>query len=303
MDPDQRIARRSAQGAGVFRREEALDAGLSPRQIRQRVQSGRWVQIRPGVFLIAGVAPSPHITLAAAVAATKGTASHRSAGALQQLLGHHPDIPEVTVETDTGHHHEHVRLHRTADLLPSDVQYVDGIRCTNAVRSVIDLGARLTESELLVVTDRAIHRRLVHPDRLTTRFLQLARPGRDGIAAIRGVLMQLDPSLAPAESDLESLLFSLLRRAGLELPVRQHRVQVDGHVYRLDLAYPGRMLAIECDGFTHHGTRPAFESDRARQNRLVTAGWTVLRFTWQQIVREPEVVLATIRRALSRPAA
>lgn len=112
--------------------------------------------------------------------------------------------------------------------------------------------------------------------------------------------MQLDPSLAPAESDLETLLFSLLRDAGLELPVRQHRVEVNGHVHRLDLAYPDRLLAIECDGFTRHGTREAFELDRMRQNRLVNAGWTVLRFTWHQIVRQPEVVIATIRSALTR---
>ena len=287
----------------MFHREDALRAGLTPKQIRHRVRSGRWVELRPRVYLIAGLPQDPGVDLAAAIAATGGVASHRSAGALLQLLERHPELPEVTVKRAGGHHHDAIRLHRTDDLIPSDTQSVDGIRCTTATRTLIDLGARTTTPELFAIVDRAVHRRLVHPDRLVTRFLQLVRPGRHGMATVREVLVELDPTLAPAESDLESLLFSLLRRAGLELPVRQHRVKVEGHAYRLDLAYPDRLLAIECDGFTHHGTRSAFESDRARQNRLVTAGWTVLRFTWQQIVREPEMVLATIRRALSRPAA
>jgi very-short-patch-repair endonuclease len=39
-------------------------------------------------------------------------------------------------------------------------------------------------------------------------------------------------------------------------------------------------------------------SDHERHNRLVAAGWTVLRFTWHQVVRQPGQVAKDIRSAL-----
>lgn len=40
-----------------------------------------------------------------------------------------------------------------------------------------------------------------------------------------------------------------------------------------------------------------FRSDRQRQNELVLAGWTVLRFTWHDLTQRPEQVVAEIRAA------
>jgi very-short-patch-repair endonuclease len=301
MDPDRLILTIASDQAGIVTRGDAIAAGLSLRQIRGRVDRGIWDQVHPGVYRMAGHPVTDHALLVAAVAATAGAASHLSAGALHGLVEEHPSRPEVTVPASRGHHRVGIRLHRTDDLAPRDVGHIAGVRCTNATRTIIDLGARLSVDQLFVLTERAIHRRLVHPDRMVRRFLQLARPGRDGIATMRSVLVRLDPTLAAAESDLESLLLLVLARAGLPAPVRQHPVTVAGHRYRLDAAYPDARLAIECDGFTSHGTRAAFESDRERQNHLVNAGWRVLRFTWQQIVRQPDWVSSVVREALQHP--
>jgi very-short-patch-repair endonuclease len=65
------------------------------------------------------------------------------------------------------------------------------------------------------------------------------------------------------------------------------------------MAYPELRIAIEADGFAVHGTRPAFEDDRARQNRLMLAGWQVLRFTWRQVCRQPESVVDQLRTAVA----
>ena len=56
---------------------------------------------------------------------------------------------------------------------------------------------------------------------------------------------------------------------------------------------------IEVDGRKHHGAE-AFESDRWRQNALILAGWTVLRFTWAMLVREPENVVDDVLAAIRR---
>jgi very-short-patch-repair endonuclease len=74
-------------------------------------------------------------------------------------------------------------------------------------------------------------------------------------------------------------------------------------VATLDLAFPDVLLAIEIDGWAWHGDPERFQRDRRRQNVLVTAGWTVLRFTWADLIERPEHVLATIVHALARLAA
>ena len=67
---------------------------------------------------------------------------------------------------------------------------------------------------------------------------------------------------------------------------------------RVDFAFPEIRLAIEVDGYEHHASLHAFQHDRARQNELVAAGWTVLRFTWDDITRRPEQVATAILRVL-----
>jgi hypothetical protein len=56
-------------------------------------------------------------------------------------------------------------------------------------------------------------------------------------------------------------------------------VHGEGWRHRLDLAYPGQMVAIELDGNESHLTDEAFEADPVRDNRLCLAGWDVLHYT------------------------
>ena len=52
------------------------------------------------------------------------------------------------------------------------------------------------------------------------------------------------------------------------------------------------------DSFEHHRGRAAFEADRARDARMRLMGYTVLRFTWRQLVADPDGVAKTIRALL-----
>jgi very-short-patch-repair endonuclease len=45
--------------------------------------------------------------------------------------------------------------------------------------------------------------------------------------------------------------------------------------------------------------RRSFERDRRRDQRLVGAGWRVVRLTGRQLVFEPELVVATLATALA----
>lgn len=65
----------------------------------------------------------------------------------------------------------------------------------------------------------------------------------------------------------------------------------------MDLAWPDRRVLVEFDGNVHRERR-VFVDDLRRQNRLVLAGWTVLRFTSADVLGRPEQVIAAIRAAL-----
>jgi hypothetical protein len=55
-----------------------------------------------------------------------------------------------------------------------------------------------------------------------------------------------------------------------------------------------RSLIVEVDGYRYHGTRAAFEADRARDARLKLLGYDVLRFTHRQLTDHAEGSLATV---------
>jgi very-short-patch-repair endonuclease len=68
----------------------------------------------------------------------------------------------------------------------------------------------------------------------------------------------------------------------------------------LDFAFVAQRIAIEIDGRAWHSTGERFQSDRSRQNRLVLMGWTVLRFTWDDLVRRPDAVIEQVPSALRK---
>ena len=120
---------------------------------------------------------------------------------------------------------------------------------------------------------------------------------RPGNAARRRMLLD---SRDEPWSAAERLAHHMLREAHILGWTANHRVTVSGACYFIDIAFPALRLAVEIDGRLHEDDPSIFESDRYRQNELVKAGWTVLRFTWAMLVRRPDYVIATIRAEITR---
>jgi hypothetical protein len=86
--------------------------------------------------------------------------------------------------------------------------------------------------------------------------------------------------------------------AGLEAPVAQYEVRLDGtFLGRADFAWPWLMLILEIDGFAYHSDRLAWQRDRDRQRALEEAGWTVRRFTADDVRHRPQAILDSLCRA------
>ena len=74
---------------------------------------------------------------------------------------------------------------------------------------------------------------------------------------------------------------------------------VAGRRFWLDFAVETLSLAVEVDGVSAHSDPAAFHRDRERQNVLVRAGWTVLRYTPFQLTRDMPSVIDEIRSTLA----
>lgn len=299
MDPTTRLELAAAKRHGVITRHDARAAGLSSRQIRIRIDSGRWQRHSRDVFLVAAAPPTPCQELMAASLRHGAAAAFESAAWLIGIQESPPSRPSVARTSPRGAHDSRTWVHRLADLERRDLATVDSIRTTNATRTLVDLAGVLDDDGLRILIDRACRKGLTHRLALESRLGTARRYGQPGVARARRVLAALHEESASVESELESLLLRTLIDAGLPCPTPQHLLRAGGRRYRLDFAYPEHRIAIEGDGFAFHSDRDRFESDRTRQNDLVLAGWLVLRFTWRQLVHEPERVAARVAAALA----
>lgn len=178
---------------------------------------------------------------------------------------------------------------RTA-LAHDDVTVLAGIPVTTPLRTAFDLGRQPDRTSALIALDAMCHRKLVRITELEDR------PGQKGCRRLRELLPLVDPR---AESPMETRLRLLLHDAGAPPPTSQHEVRgKDGRLIgRVDLAYPRWRIAIEYEG-DHHRERVQFRRDVARANALRDAGWLVLRFTADDVLRNPSSVIRHVAKAI-----
>ena len=184
------------------------------------------------------------------------------------------------------------RVHRTP-LPDEDVTRRGAVPVTTPERTWRDLAGVIRPAPLLAVTDQLLGHGVSRAD--LARQLRRRPTGR-GSARARVVLPVADPR---AESPMESVLRWILHEAGLPAPDLQYVVRdgAGGFLARADLAWPEQRIIVEFDGDVHR-ERDVFVGDLRRQNRLIAAGWTVLRFTSADVLGRPQEVVAEIRRAL-----
>ncbi|HEY3736329.1 MAG TPA: DUF559 domain-containing protein [Jatrophihabitans sp.] len=184
-----------------------------------------------------------------------------------------------------------VRVHRVG-LARSAITERYGLLTTTKVETALDCMAWLPAGQALRFADRAVQQGWVGEDDVKRRLSE--QTGRWGNSQLRRILPLMSDGAA-AES--ERRLHKLLRSAGVTGWAPNLSVLVGGQRFVIDVAFLVQRVAIEIDGFDYH-RRDRFQRDRTKQNALIRAGWTVLRFTWSDIVERPEYVLVTIAELL-----
>ena len=285
----------------VFSVAQARACGFSYAVIHDRVASGVWIRIHIGVYRIAGSSLTHRArVMAATLAAGESVASHRTAAALHGLDGFATDRTiEVMIFDRRGLEIPEVILHRPRVWLEDDRSQRDGIPVTSVCRTLFDLAAVMRGRRVQVAFDDALRQGATTLDALERRLGFVNKRGVRGVQQI-GLLIADRSHKGVTDSELETKFRRLLEDATLPLPVPQYEIRrEDGSfVARVDFAYPGARIAIELDSWKHHGGRSAFESDRIRQNELVAARWTPLRFTDRDLRSRRSWVGAIVQRHL-----
>ena len=222
--------------------------------------------------------------------------SHRSAAALWGIRPSARAAIDVTSPRRAGRVRAGIDVHRGTGLEPADVTRVDAIPCTTVSRTLLDLAS--------VFDRRALERAYEQAEVLGVLDLGaveevLARSlGRRGTGALRAVVSAADLA-GLTRSELEERFLAVCAAAGIPRPRVNAWVPLDGGGAEVDFLWPDQRLIAETDGHRVHGTRGAFERDRRRDRRLMLAGWRVARFTWLDLVRDPDEVAETIRALLA----
>ena len=273
---------------------------LSQDRVDAACAGGLLVRRHLGVFVNPAVPRTPLQDLAAAVAAagTMAAAWGRSSGALWDMLDRHPRAPEVVIPENRRARIDGVIVHRSKDLCWAHLTTHRGIRTTNPLVTVLDLGVTLDRDAIAEVIVRAGAKNLFTLEAAKFTVKRLARCGRTGVTNVRSAIDLLDSLGKPPESVLEFRFALLALRYALPTFAIQHKVRIGRRTFRIDAAYPAIKLAIEVDGYDTHSTPEALAYDLERQNALVLDGWTVLRFPWSAVVGDPASVASAILSAL-----
>ncbi|MDR7273758.1 DUF559 domain-containing protein [Catenuloplanes atrovinosus] len=285
-------------GLAPFRGSHATAADLVT---RRQLQSPRWHRLFHDIYVRASeYTPDDHRMWCAAAALTLpagGVISGPSAvflwGAGSPPRGSAVTVtipPSCSLRVQRG-----LKVSR-GKLLPEDLDSISGLPVTSPGRTAFDAGRLPDRRRAIMALDALLHRRLVTIEQLTA--LATARHGWRGVALFTTRLAEAEPL---TESPMETLLRLLITDAGLPRPVAQHKILISRGAapLRVDLAYPTLRIAIEYEG-DHHRQRSVFRHDIARQRRLEEAGWLVLRFTADDVLRTPADTIRAITAALRR---
>ena len=187
-------------------------------------------------------------------------------------------------------------LHRLLDLFDLEPCVIDGIVVSPPFRTLLDTAAWNRGFET-----RVLEHFLVSGD-LTIRscwrgLFTHARQGRPGVTRLRMLLNRWALDNERPESILEARMLSLCFRH--RLPPFEFQAEIGP--FRVDFLWRDEKVIVECDGFAFHGsTREAFERDRHRDAQLQALGYTVWRFSFQQITRQSTFVASTLQQAFRR---
>jgi predicted transcriptional regulator of viral defense system len=284
---------------GVVSRRQLLAIGMTPSMLNRALQASRLVPLHRGVYAVGHrrLRAEGH-WLAAVLAIGPGAAlSHRDAAALHGLRPSNRPRVDVATTRRARADHAGIEIHHTAVLEAHHVTTVDGIPVTTVARTLVDLAQVVPRDHLAKALREAEHLRIADVCEIEDAMRRTRTRTGPGHATLRAVLAEHRlHGTQLTRSVLEDRFLALVDARGLPRP--RANVHVAGQ--EVDACWPAARLVVELHGWARHKDRWAFQRDREKGNALTAAGWTVLRFTHDDVVRRPAEIAHRVRTLLER---
>lgn len=278
-------------------------AGITEGAVRAALRAGSLERLRDGVVAVPlpGALNEYDAVRRRALAAllrlhSSAAVSHEPAGTLHRLPRGLPgpvssDDVVVTAARSGGRQRGLRVVSGVLDV--RDVEVVDGVRCTGVARTALDLAIGRPLPESLVVLDAAAAR--LGPRALIAAYDRIGRVR--GIGDLARAIRLAD---GRSESPLESASRGMMIDARLPRPELQQWVtDDDGRSWRVDFLWRGHRVIGEADGWVKYETIEDLRAEKVREDALRRAGWTIVRWTSDELWSTPMLVIARIARALA----
>jgi len=301
---DRRIVAAATGQLGILSRQRAHDACITDKQLRSRVSSGFLRQTGPHTFELAGSPRTPEAELRALIAdlGDEAFACGPTAAALHGFDGFRLRPPfDVVVTRGRNMRRIGHRVHTTTRLDLIDRTLVGGVPAISGARTLIDLARVESVEGLRIAYDSGLRDGRFNESLLHRRIVTLRSSGRYGmpklLAAIEGAEI-----VSGAHSWLERTFLHIMAEAGLPRPETQVVLsRAQDRLVRVDFRFSISAVVVEVLGYRYHRTPEQLRRDTSRMNALLTDGYRPYQFTYDQIVDEPQSVVAEVSAALRSP--
>ena len=296
----------------VFLRSDAIDRGMTDKQLAAGRRSGDLHRIRRGAYC-----PGPlwrecdddtrHLMHAQAVLLE--TTGDVALSHVTAALAHGMDVWGAPLEqihvtradTAAGRHERDVR-HHVGKLEPAEIVKAAGFPVTPPARAVVECIATLGSEPGLVIADSSIRKGLCTKDEIVAMAAKMSH--WPGSLPVHVVTHHVD---GRHESVAETRGAHLFWHAGLPTPIPQFDILDRGRlVATVDFAWPEHKLIVEIDGrvkyekYLRPGESPgdAVWREKKREDKIRRlTGWTVIRLTWADL-ENPAATARLIREAM-----
>lgn len=302
---------------GVFRREQLPVWGVDPGVLRTMVASRHWTRLRHGIYVNAhyldAMSDDPqqrHVIDVAAVllsAPDRASAFGPSAAVLhalpiprgwprrvdvvrprgmdRRLAGEQTrralDVPEVRV-----------RDHRLDDLALTTRR---GLSVVGKPLAAFSAAAEFSMEWAVATLDAAAWQdpqALAEMERMVPMW-----PALKGVGTLRRAIPLVR---CGAQSPLESI--SRVRLLERHLPEPRLQRRFDDHLGLVgftDMTWDDAKVIGECDGLEKYSTIDDVRAEKIREDRLRALGFVTVRWTWAEIMTNPDAVVGRIRAAMA----
>jgi very-short-patch-repair endonuclease len=292
--PYRQIAALSEAQQGQVSHAQLLALGLGRGGINYGLRVGRLFETFRWVYGV-GDRALPHLwrEMGAVLASGEGAFVSRQSAIAACVYGAPADAEvDVTVPYGRSARRAGIRIHRAKRIDPRDVTQLERVPIAKPAFALLEVAPAVSAEHFERAFDDALIKRVMT---LTDAQDTLRRhPGRAGCRRYAEFALP-EHGLEITRSTAEQLMKAIVRKGGLRMPeinIRRGRIIPD-------FVWRSEKVIVEVDGYRTHGTRRAFESDRARDAKLAAAGWIALRFTWRQLTEEPMLVLARLAQTLA----